>query len=341
MTKAGRDAASMSTTRRTLTVAAGAALAVTTVMVVSPAPVPAQAKYPDRPVRIIVPFAAGGVADITTRIVGEKLGEKLGQRFVVENMPGAGGIVAARAALSASPDGYTIALLTNGTAISVPLMKNLAFDPLKDFVPISSVGIFDCVFVTNAASEFRTLADFMKTAREKPGTLNVGTINIGSTQNLSAELFKATAGIDFVIVPFRTTPEAVVGLMRNDVHMVIDFPAALKAGLSDNKLRAVAATGPVSAKVLSGVPTVAQAGVPNYEVTSWNALYAPVGTPKEIVDALNRVLGEILADEDVRKRALDLGIETKASSPADIDARMRADIDKWAKVIERAGIAKQ
>lgn len=339
MTRAARDAASISTTRRRFAV--GAALAVTTAMVVSPAPVRAQAKYPDRPVRIIVPFAAGGVADITTRIVGEKLGEKLGQRFVVENMPGAGGIAAARAALSASPDGYTIALLTNGTAISVPLMKNLAFDPLKDFVPISSVGIFDCVFVTNAASEFRTLADFMKMAREKPGALNVGTINIGSTQNLSAELFKATAGIDFVIVPFRTTPEAVVGLMRNDVHMVIDFPAALKAGLSDNKLRAIAATGPVSAKVLSGVPTVAQAGVSNYEVTSWNALYAPVGTPKEIVDTLNRALGEILADEDVKKRALDLGIETKASSPADIDARMRADIDKWAKVIERAGIAKQ
>jgi tripartite-type tricarboxylate transporter receptor subunit TctC len=219
-------------------------------------------------------------------------------------------------------------------------MKNLTFDPLKDFIPVSSVGNFDCIFVANANSEFRTLADVIKAARDKPGTLNVGTINVGSTQNLSAELFKATANIDFIIIPFRTTPEAVVGLLRNDVHMVVDFPAALKAGLADHKLRAVAATGSVSAQLLS-IPTVAQAGVPHYEVTSWNALYAPTGTPKGIVETLNKALGEILADADVKRRALDLGIEPEASSPAEIDARMRADIEKWAKVIEHAGIAKQ
>jgi tripartite-type tricarboxylate transporter receptor subunit TctC len=316
-----------------------AALAVTPVAF-GVTPAHAQAKYPDHPVRIIVPFAAGGVADITTRIVGERLGDKLGQRFIVENMPGAGGIVAARAAMSAAPDGYTLALLTNGTAISVPLMKNLPFDPFIDFTPISSIGIFDCIFVTNSGTEFRTLADVMKMARDKPGTLNVGTITIGSTQNLAAELFKSLAGIDFLIIPFRTTPDAVVGLLRNDVHVVVDFPAALKAGVSDNKLRPVAATGPVSAQLFK-IPTVAAAGVPGYEVLSWNALYAPAGTPKEIVQTLNATLREVLADPEVRKRALDLGIETKASTPAEVEAKMRADIDKWAKVIEHAGIAKQ
>jgi tripartite-type tricarboxylate transporter receptor subunit TctC len=296
--------------------------------------------YPSRPVRIIVPFAAGGVADVTTRLVGEKLGDKLGQRFVIENMPGAGGIAAARAVLSAPADGHTLALFSNGTAVSVSLFKSLPFDPLKDFVPVSSVGFFDCLFATNAESEFKSLPDLLKAAREKPGTINVGTISVGSTQNLSAELFKSTTGINFVIIPFRTTPDAIVALMRNDVQMVIDFPAALQAGLSDHKLRAIAATGPVSAKLV-GAPTVADAGVRDYDVTSWNALYAPAAAPKEAVEKLNRALHEVLADPDLKKRAFDLGIETKASTPAEIDARMRADIDKWAKVIERAGIPKQ
>jgi len=303
--------------------------------------VPAQAQnYPNRPVRIIVPFAAGGVADVTTRLVGEKLGEKLGQRFVIENMAGAGGIAAARAAIAGGPDGYTLALLTNGTAISVPLFKSLPFDPFKDFTPISGVGLFDCLFVTNAEAEFRTLGDFVKTAHEKPGTLNIGTINVGSTQNLSAELFKSLAKVNVVIIPFRTSPDAVVSLLRKDIQMVIDFPAALQAGLSDHKLRPLAATGPVSAK-LQGVPTAAEAGVTGYEVTSWNSLYAPAGTPKEVIEKLNGALRAVLAEPDLKRRALDLGIDTRATSPAEIDARMRADIEKWAKVIASANIPKQ
>ncbi len=303
--------------------------------------VPAQAQnYPNRPVRIIVPFAAGGVADVTTRLVGEKLGEKLGQRFVIENMAGAGGIAAARAAIAGGPDGYTLALLTNGTAISVPLFKSLPFDPFKDFTPISGVGLFDCLFVTNAEAEFRTLGDFVKTAHEKPGTLNIGTINVGSTQNLSAELFKSLAKVNVVIIPFRTSPDAVVSLLRKDIQMVIDFPAALQAGLSDHKLRPLAATGPVSAK-LQGVPTAAEAGVTGYEVTSWNSLYAPAGTPKEVIEKLNGALRAVLAEPDLKRRALDLGIDTRATSPAEIDARMRADIEKWARVIASANIPKQ
>src|SRR5580658_35158 len=148
----------------------------------------AQAKYPDRPVRVILPFAAGGVADITARLVAEGLGNKLGQNFVIENNPGAGGIAAARAALSGDKDGYTLTLLTNGTAITVPLFDHLPFDPLKDFVPISTIGYFTCVFAVEASSPFHSLADFLKADREKPGTINVGTINVGSTQNLTAEL---------------------------------------------------------------------------------------------------------------------------------------------------------
>jgi len=302
----------------------------------------AQAKYPERPVRIIVPFGPGGVADVTTRLVGEKLGDKLGQRFVVENMPGAGGIIAARAALGAPPDGYTITLLTNGTAISVPLFKSLPFSPLKDFVPISSVGYFDCVFAVNAASEFKTMKDFLDAARAKPGALNIGTINVGSTQNLSAELLKSMTGVNFVIIPFRTSPEALIALLRNDVQMVVDFPAALQAGLSDHKLRPVAATGPVSAHAVEGgIPTVADAGVPGYEVKSWNGLYARAGTPKADLDVLNHALHEVLADPELKRRAGELGIDAKASSPDEMQAQMRADIDKWAKVIAEAHIPQQ
>ena len=158
----------------------------------------AQAKYPDHPVRVILPFGPGGVADVTARLVAQALSEKLGQNFVIENMPGAGGIAAARAALSGGTDGYTLTLLTNGTAISVPLFNHLPFDPLKEFVPISTIGTFTCDFMVNAASSYQTLGDFLKAAKEKPGTLNVGTINVGGTQNLTAELFKAMAGIDVV-----------------------------------------------------------------------------------------------------------------------------------------------
>ncbi len=301
----------------------------------------AQGAYPNKPVRVIVPFGPGGVADVTTRLVSDKLGEKLGQRFIVENAPGAYGIAAARAAISGGNDGYTIALLTNGTAISVPLSKSLPFDPLKDFVPISSVGYFDTLFIVNAESPYKTLQDFIKAAKDKPGTLNIGTINPGSTQHLTSELFKSSAGINFVNVTFRTTGEAVIALLRNDVQMVIDFYAALKPGLSDNKTRALAWSGPTPSPALPNVPTVAQSGVPGFEVVSWNAFYAPAGTPPAVIDTLNKGLRDVLGNADLKKRALELGIDTKASSPADIDARMKADIAKWASVIEKAGIAKQ
>jgi tripartite-type tricarboxylate transporter receptor subunit TctC len=297
--------------------------------------------YPTKPVRVIVPFGPGGVADVTTRLVSDKLGEKLGQRFVVENAPGAGGIAAANAAKAGGNDGYTIALLTNGTAISVPLFKSLPFDPLKDFTPISSVGYFDTMLIVRAESEFKTLQDFIKMAKDKPGTLNIGTINPGSTQHLTAELFKSSAGIDFVIVPFKTTGEAVVGLLRNDVQMVIDFYAALRPGLTDNKTRALAWTGPTPSPALPNIPTVAASGVPGFEVVSWNALYAPAGTPPAVITTLNGALRTVLTEPDLKKRALELGIDTKPSSPAEIEARMKADIVKWGAVIEKAGIAKQ
>jgi tripartite-type tricarboxylate transporter receptor subunit TctC len=306
-----------------------------------PAHAQTQAGYPDKPVRIVLPFAPGGVADITARIVAEKLGERLKQRFYVENQAGAGGITAARTVIASPPDGYTLALLSNGTAVSVSLFKKLPFDPLKDFTPISSLGFFDFIFTTGANSELKTLADFIAAAKAKPGTLNVGTINIGSTQNLAAELFKTAAGIDFTIIPYRGTPEIEVSLLQGNVALMIDSFAALKGNLADGKFRALASSGPVRSESTPEVATVREAGVANYDAVSWNALFAPVNTPSEVVKILNGALQAILAEPEVKKRLLELGIAAKASTPAEISARLKGDIDKWRDVIEKAGIPKQ
>jgi tripartite-type tricarboxylate transporter receptor subunit TctC len=301
----------------------------------------AEARYPDKAVRIVLPFAAGGVADITARIIAEKLGDKLGQRFYVENQPGAGGIAAARTVISSPPDGHTLALLSNGTAVSVSLFKKLPFDPLKDFEPVSSLGFFDFVFSTGATSEYKTLGEFVAAAKAKPGALNVGTINIGSTQNLSAELFKTAAGIDFTIIPFRATPEAQISLLQGDIALVIDSYSSMKGNLADGKLRALASSGSKRSEATPDLATVQESGVTGYDVVSWNALFAPAGTPPEIVGTLNGALRDILADADVKKRLIELGIEARASTPQEISARLKSDIDKWQQVIEKAGIQKQ
>ena len=248
----------------------------------------AQTGYPNKPVRIVLPFAAGGVADITARVIAERLGAKLGGRFYVENQPGAGGIAAARTVISSPPDGHTLALLSNGTAISVSLFNKLPYDPLKDFVPISSLGYFDFIFATGADSPFKTLAELIAAAKAKPGSLNVGTINVGSTQNLSAELFKTAANLDFVIIPHRGTPEVLISTMQGNLGLMIDSYSAMKGNLADGKIRALAATGRVRSASTPDIPTVQESGVANYDVVSWNALFAPSGTPPEIVKALNQ-----------------------------------------------------
>ena len=317
-----------------------AAMVITAAALLLPQAVHAQ-NYPNKPVRLILPFGAGGVADVTARLVTEKLGEKLGQRFVIENMAGAGGINAARAVLSAPADGYTLALFSNGTAISVSLFKNLGFNPVTDFVAVSSMGYFDFIFVTQSGSSYPTLADFIEAAKAKPGALNVGTINVGSTQNLAAQLFKSTAGVDVTIVPFRSSPDVLIALLRGDIQMAIENYTTVQSHVADKAAIAVSSSGTVRTTFLPEVPTVKEAGGGDFEARSWNAIFAPKGTPPEVIATLNAALREVLEMPDLKKRALDLGIEAKASSPEEIRDRLKADIDKWAQVIERAGIAKQ
>ncbi len=304
-------------------------------------PASAQAKYPDHPVRIVVPFAAGGVADSTSRIVADKLSEKLGQRFYVENQPGAGGIIAARQALSAVADGYTLILLTNGTAVSVSLFEKLPFDPVKDFTPVSSLGYFDFAFVTSTASGFKTLGDFIAEAKAKPGALNVGTINVGSTQNLSAELFKTAAGIDFTLIPFRGNHDAEVALLQGNVSLVIDSYSVLQGNIESGKLRALASSGAVRSESTPQLPTAQESGVAGYDVVSWNAFFARAGTPPEIIKTLNSALQEVLSDPAIKAKMLTLGIEAKASTPEAIEGRLKSDIEKWRAVVDKAHIPKQ
>ena len=299
----------------------------------------AQPRYPSRPVRFIIPFGAAGVADITSRLAAEKLSERLGQRFVVENQPGPGGIAAARSVLSQPPDGYTIGLVTNGNAISAAIYRALPYDPVNDFAAVSTIGAFDLVMATNVDSELATLGAFLKAAREQPGKLNVGTINVGGTQNLAAEMLRSSAGVDFQIIPYRGTPDVIVALLRNDVQMLVEFYAPIKPTLLERKSRAVAVTGRQRSPFLPGVPTAAEAGVPGYEVVSWNGIFVRAGTAPDVIDTLNAAIHEIVAMPEVKERYADLGIEAQASSPAELKERLVADIAKWAALIERAGIA--
>jgi tripartite-type tricarboxylate transporter receptor subunit TctC len=297
----------------------------------------AQPSYPDRPIRIVIGFGPGGLADITMRLVGQKLTELTGQQVVIENRPSAGGIVAASAVTSARPDGYTLFVLSSGIAISRSLIKTMPFDPVADFAPISTVAYFDLLILTQAQSPLRSLNDVIAAARANPGRFNVGTINPGSTQNLSAELLKAATGVNMTIVPYRSTPEVLTALLRDDVHIMIESYAALKAPIDDGRVRPIAATGETRSRMLPNVPTLRESGV-GAEVVGWNALVAPAQTPRPIVELLNRHVTTIVAQPDFRQRLIELGTEARASTPEELGARLSADIDKWAAVIKQAGI---
>lgn len=298
------------------------------------------AAWPNKPIRLILPFGAGGVADITARIVTERLGDKLGQRFVIENQPGPGGINAARAVLAGGTDGYTLALFSNGTAVSVNMFKELRFDPVKDFTPVSTLGFFDFILATDAKSRYQTLKDFIDYGKANPGKMNVGTVVVGSTQNLSAELLKSATGLDFRIVPFRNTPDLMLSLTRGDVDLMIDSYSALKSMIDDKQVRALASSGPTRSPVTPNLPTAAEAGVPGYDVTSWNAIFAPAGTPADVITKMQKAIAEVIAEDEIKRKLLELGIEAKALTGAQLAKQLETDIVKWGDVITKANIPK-
>jgi tripartite-type tricarboxylate transporter receptor subunit TctC len=324
------------------TVRAGlAAVAVICMLAGSPARSQAEAGYPERPVRIIVPYGAGGVADVTTRLVAQRLSEEMGQSFVIENRPGAGGIVGAKAALASAPDGYTLYLAGNGSAISASLFKSLPFNVVRDFTPVSALAEFEMLLATKADSPLDTIAKVVAHASANPGKLNLGTIATGSTQHLSAELFKMTTGVQAAIVIYKTTPELTTAILRGDVDIGFDYYAAFGPSIVNKQMKVIATSGERRAPQLPEVPTVKESGYPDYVVTSWNALQAPAGIPRSVVTRLNEQVVAALRTPEIRKRMGDLGMQPMIGSPEFLDERMRSDIVKWAHVIAAAGIEKQ
>ena len=304
------------------------------------APANAQADYPSRTVQLIVPYGAGGIADAGMRILADKLAGHLKQPVVVDNRPGAGRIVAAKAGAAAAPDGYTVMMTGNHNAIAVSLFKSLPYNILTDFAPTSTTSFFDLLIVTRAGSSLKSVQDVVKAARANPGKLNIATINPGSTQNLAAELFRSTAGIDATIVPFRTSPDMATAVLRGDVDIAFEFYAAVQGVLADNKMIALASTGPKRTSYLPAVPTVQESGIKDFDVVSWNGISVPAATPKPVVEILSRAINAVLPSPDVQDKATKLGMEMRGSTPDEMTARMKGDIAKWAAVIEKAGIPK-
>jgi len=318
---------------------AGFALAL--LVLLAPCAAYAQSNYPNHPVALIVPYGPGGVADVGMRILGEKLSGRLRQQFVIENRPGAAGIVAAQAGAAAAPDGYTLLMTGNNNAIAAALFKSLPYNILTDFASVSTAAFFDVLLVTRANSPLHSVQDVIDAARNNPGKLNIGTINPGSTQNLAAELFIGTAGVKAAIVPFGTSPDMAGAVLRGDVDLAFEFYAAISGLLADHKIVALASTGLQRTAYLPDVPTVIESGLKDYDVASWNGISVPKGTPAGVIATLNAAMKDVIPGGEVQAKSQRMGMAMRWSTPDDMTARMTSDIAKWSAVIEKAGIPKR
>ena len=297
--------------------------------------------YPTKPVRIVVPFGPGGIGDITTRVVAPKLAEGLGQQVIVENKPGAGGILVAETVARAEPDGHTLLLVTNGTAISQALFKSLPFDPLNDFALVSTMGYFGLVIVNNPAAPQKTLREVIAAAKASPGKLNIGSIIAGSTQHLAAELFRSTTGVDMQMIPHKTTGEVFAGVKSQDIHLAFEFVAPMLSNIRAGNLRALAVTGSKRHPALPDVSTAMEAGVSGYEVSSWNGIAAPAKTPRAVVARLNQEMVKAVASPEVQKRFGELGVDGRTGTPEEFRDFYAAEAKRWTRVIESAKIPKR
>ena len=297
--------------------------------------------YPSKPVRVIVPYGPGGIADVTMRMVAQNLSQQLGYQFFIENRPGAGGVVGMQTAKDAAPDGYTLVMMGGGLTIAKAQFKNLPYNIESDFIPVSTTASYGLVIGTKAGSPYKNIKDLITAAKANPGKLNFGTINAGSAQNLSAELFKSMAGIDVTIVPYKTTPDLANAVLRGDVDAAFEYYVGFQSSITNDQMTVLATTGRERASNLPNVPTVTESGVPGYEVTSWNGLAVPAGTPAEIVTLLNKAVGEALKSAEVQRFSSAAGMDARGMSSADLSARIKGDVAKWSDVIDKAGIAKR
>lgn len=302
----------------------------------------AQSDFPAKPIRIVVPFGAGGVADLTARTVAQKMSEGLGQSVVIENKPGAGGVVAAETVVKAEPDGTTLFLMSNGTAVSAGLFKKLPFDPRRDLAPVSLLGQFDLAVLVPESSPFKSLPDLLAWGRAHPGQLNLGTINIGSTQHLAAELFRSQVNLIAQVVPYNGTPAVINALRGGQIDAAIEILGPMKPQIQAKAVRALAVMGDTRPADLPGVALVSsQAGLSSFKVASWNALAAPARTPAAVIARLNLEVQKALNHPDVKKRLADMNVVAQHSSPEQLGRLLDSEIVRWSDVIQKAGIPKQ
>ncbi|HEX6006615.1 MAG TPA: tripartite tricarboxylate transporter substrate binding protein [Burkholderiales bacterium] len=295
------------------------------------------ARYPTRPVRIVVPFGAGGPSDLLARTVAQKMSESLGQQVIVENRGGANGVVGVEVVARSAPDGYTLVLGTTGThGINASLVPKLPYDTIRDFAPIARLGISNYVLVAHPSLPVRTVKELLQLAKARPGELTWAAG--GGVTQLAAELFKHSAGINVIVVPYKGNAPAVTATMSGEVSLIFGGIAQAAKLVEAGRLRAIAVSGAQRSPALPGVPTVAESGVPGFEAGSWYGLLAPAATPRGIVERLNGEVLRVLKLPDVRSRLLAEAFDIPLDTPESFAAHIRADVPKWAKVIRDAGI---
>ncbi len=297
--------------------------------------------FPAKPVRIVVPFGPGGVGDLTARAVANKLADLWGKAVVIENRPGAGGVVAAETVVKAEPDGHTLFLMSNGTAVTQALFQKLPFNVLTDFAPVSTLGYFDIAVVVPDNSPFKTFGELVAHAKANPRKLNLGSINVGSTQNLAAELFKSTAGIDVQVVPYNGTPALLTAMRGGQIDVAVEILGPVLPQVQAKAVRVLAVTDDQRSKVLPDVPTAKESGVPGFVAASWNALAAPAKTPAPVVAKLNRDIATALASPEVQASLKQLNVEARGSTPQQLSDMLASDVKRWSQVIDKAGIPRQ
>jgi len=293
--------------------------------------------YPSRPVRIIVPFGAGGPADVTARLVGNTLQESLGQPFVVENRTGAGGVIGTETAAKAPPDGYTLLMMSNTQTANESLVPaaQRKYELMRDLLPIAPVNYSDLVIVVHPSVQAKTLAEFITLAKSQPGKLNYASSGQGTPYHMAGELFKTMAGIDVVHVPYRNSGDARTGVISGQVQMMIDAVTTLAPNINAGQVRALATTGTKRSAVLPDVPTASEAGVPGYEATIWLGLMAPAGTPKPIIDKLNAAINTFVKKGEIVELWNKQGAVPMSMTSEEFDKFLRGDIAKWAEVVKR------
>ncbi len=294
--------------------------------------------YPTRPVRIIVPFAAGGPADNFARFMGQRLGDALGQSFVVDNRPGGGSVIGTDVAAKAAPDGYTLLMMSNTHTVNETLIANKPFNLTRDFVGVAPVNSSDLVLVTHPSVKATNLKEVIALAKASPGKINYASSGPGTPYHMAGELLKSMAGIYLVHIPYRGSSGARTDVIGGQVDMMFDAVTTMTEQVKAGKVRAIATSGPQRSSVLPDVPTLGEAGVPGYDATIWLGLMAPKGTPKAVVDRLNEAVTKITTNPDVKALWGRQGAAPIVLSADAFDKYIRDDIDKWAKVIKVANI---